>query len=649
MALPASLTRWFLRLAFGLLGLLAFTAAPAPAQEQIAAPHEDFRSPLSIDLQCVPPDAAAIVSLNVAKVWKSKSARLLRNWVAQQQEAIDSFLAPMGLDPGDIDRITLVQYRKDLSGILKAKKPLNRAKLVRTFAPKAQQRNLRGMPYYINEERWVGFVFLDDHTLLVGKADDVEAMLASFPSREEPLSAGQEAIVAGHDLVIAIHPTHLARFVAQIEPTIRPLFQTSSVLLLADFAASEMHAEVHLDCNNGRLARTLDQLLHKLCDQAEEPSQPDGYYEWIFGEKDRQRILALEKFAKALAIGLKDLKTDCHEQRLHAYLTVHTHDSVIAVVFISQEFVLNRMTSGEPTVSPVDESQQLRKLGQAMLEFHRKTGRFPPAALCDKNGKAMLSWRVALLPYLGQGDLYKKFRLDEPWDSENNRKLIQRIPEVFQSREGDDTPTTAYQVFVGKGTAFDGKKGKRLRDFKDGPEQTILIAQANHRVPWTKPEDMHYSADKRLPEFAAQLSEVVLANGQVVHLPGSPYASNPFGGDGEKGVMAPLEKQLRALITRNGADKSEAQALLSLCGTPQAPQDPPTVQPAVYPPPYGGVPLPQYLPPPPNPYGLPPSPYPNTLPPPPYGLPGPLPGMPVMPLPPPEGRERPEPFEDQPR
>ena len=53
---------------------------------------------------------------------------------------------------------------------------------------------------------------------------------------------------------------------------------------------------------------------------------------------------------------------------------------------------------------------------------------FPMGAICDASGKPLLSWRVAILPGLEQGNLYKQFRLDEPWDSPHNLTLLPLMP-----------------------------------------------------------------------------------------------------------------------------------------------------------------------------------------------------------------------------
>jgi hypothetical protein len=71
----------------------------------------------------------------------------------------------------------------------------------------------------------------------------------------------------------------------------------------------------------------------------------------------------------------------------------------------------------------------LKKLALAMQNrADTYQGRLPLAASVDKKGKALLSWRVELLPYLGEQALYNQFKRDEPWDSPHNRKLLSKMP-----------------------------------------------------------------------------------------------------------------------------------------------------------------------------------------------------------------------------
>src|SRR5262249_2752389 len=127
-------------------------------------------------------------------------------------------------------------------------------------------------------------------------------------------------------------------------------------------------------------------------------------------------------------------------------------------------------------------------------------------AIIDKNGKPLLSWRVLILPYLDQNNLYKMFHLDEPWDSEHNKVLLQAIPSIYATPGGEkkekDREKTHYQAIVGTVAAFE--EGKQLRfpaDFTDGTSNTMRVAEGAVAVPWTKPEDIQYDPDKDLPKF----------------------------------------------------------------------------------------------------------------------------------------------------
>jgi RNA polymerase sigma factor (sigma-70 family) len=155
---------------------------------------------------------------------------------------------------------------------------------------------------------------------------------------------------------------------------------------------------------------------------------------------------------------------------------------------------------------------KLNEIGRGMLAHFDDHQTYPGPALYGKDGKPLLSWRVALLPYLDEGELYKQFRLDEPWDSEHNRQLLAKIPALYR-RPGaarNDT-TTPYQVFAGQGTIFEGPKGLGYRDIPDGIANTILVVEAAAPVPWTKPEDLPYSATGKIPELGSALADITYA------------------------------------------------------------------------------------------------------------------------------------------
>src|SRR5690242_16231967 len=114
----------------------------------------------------------------------------------------------------------------------------------------------------------------------------------------------------------------------------------------------------------------------------------------------------------------------------------------------------------------------------AMHNFASTYGTLPPAAVYGKDGRPLLSWRVLILPFLELEELYKQFKLDEPWDSPHNLRLLERMPRTYAPFDGSSPPkpfTTFYRVFTGEGTAFEGRKGLHLdADFPNRTAGTFL-------------------------------------------------------------------------------------------------------------------------------------------------------------------------------
>src|SRR5579859_8305399 len=108
----------------------------------------------------------------------------------------------------------------------------------------------------------------------------------------------------------------------------------------------------------------------------------------------------------------------------------------------------------------------------ALYAYHDTYKKLPPAVVRDNDGKPLYSWRVHVLPYLEQGPVYNKFNLNEPWDSPQNKALLEPTPICFRTPWGwpgpDDPPgTTRYLAFTGPGTAFE-RAGLAWKDFPDG-------------------------------------------------------------------------------------------------------------------------------------------------------------------------------------
>jgi len=139
--------------------------------------------------------------------------------------------------------------------------------------------------------------------------------------------------------------------------------------------------------------------------------------------------------------------------------------------------------------------ESLKRLTIALHNFHDNYDQFPPQALVNKSGDRLLSWRVMLLPFLDQQKLYQQFHLDEPWNSEHNKQLISKMPDVFRPGNAQSpadfhtcllAPMTENSVFGSRGLPT------RIQDVTDGTANTLMLVEADvsKAVIWTKPEDL---------------------------------------------------------------------------------------------------------------------------------------------------------------
>jgi hypothetical protein len=174
----------------------------------------------------------------------------------------------------------------------------------------------------------------------------------------------------------------------------------------------------------------------------------------------------------------------------------------------------------------------LKQIGLAMHGFEIATNSLP-RGIYGPDGKTLgLSWRVSLLPYLESeeyGTLYKQFKLDEPWDSEHNKRLIAQMPKVYAPPgRGSADGRTYYCAFEGKdalmqpvqGQGIPGTlpRGATFSRISDGISNTLMVVEAGEPVVWTKPDDIPFDKDKPVPRLGGlfpQLTNVVMCDGAV--------------------------------------------------------------------------------------------------------------------------------------
>jgi uncharacterized protein (TIGR03067 family) len=195
--------------------------------------------------------------------------------------------------------------------------------------------------------------------------------------------------------------------------------------------------------------------------------------------------------------------------------------------------VLRRASKDDSKYSRIRSVNNLKQIGLAIHNYHDQNKALPPAGTSGKDdatGKPLLSWRVAILPYIEEDALYREFDLDKPWDDPKNLKLIAKMPKLYMipgvdAKEG----MTHYRTLVGPGTVLEPRKmgkggkliGRQLFNLPDGSSNVIMVVEAKDPTIWTKPDDLPYDPKGPLPKFGVVPAgfNAAFADGSVRFIP----------------------------------------------------------------------------------------------------------------------------------
>ena len=174
----------------------------------------------------------------------------------------------------------------------------------------------------------------------------------------------------------------------------------------------------------------------------------------------------------------------------------------------------------------------LQAIGAALVRYRQEHGSYPPSAIADATGKPLLSWRVLLLPYLGQGSLYERFDLTKPWDDPANKRLLTQMPAVYRAGDGRRGTNTGYAGVGGSKAIFRGpgatlEAGVPAAAVSDGPQMTVAAGPVGVGVaiPWTAPGDItatdstHFGDRTGFDGPGASITPMLFADGSVQLLP----------------------------------------------------------------------------------------------------------------------------------
>lgn len=210
---------------------------------------------------------------------------------------------------------------------------------------------------------------------------------------------------------------------------------------------------------------------------------------------DTVQMAGLEYFQRLSVIIQRDLEPQVAGKNV----TVELKNANVAVVPVLVGMLLPAVQATRAAARRTVSMNNLRQMALASLNYESAHMHFPRQANYDDEGKPLLSWRVHILPFIEGNGLYEKFKLDEPWDSDHNKKLIKLMPDVYRSPMANVAEgKTVYLGVAGNGGIF-GKKKVGFGQITDGSSNTALVVEVNEElaVEWTKPQD--YECDPKNP------------------------------------------------------------------------------------------------------------------------------------------------------
>ena len=180
----------------------------------------------------------------------------------------------------------------------------------------------------------------------------------------------------------------------------------------------------------------------------------------------------------------------------------------------------------------------LLQLKYALSDYEAENGRLPPAFLADQNGRPMHSWRVLILPFIEQADLYAEYDFTKPWNHPDNLRLERQMPNVFKCpiNNRPDDLSTPYFVPVGKGGLWPDslKPVNRASLMNADLEELVLMAESkDSQTHWMDPTPQEVSTTSDLDHLiddakTQECAHLVTADGALHSLSKRRTEKSPF-------------------------------------------------------------------------------------------------------------------------
>ncbi len=291
--------------------------------------------------------------------------------------------------------------------------------------------------------------------LLTGAAVDsrVARLLASYDGKSHAFAVID--LEAVRELLAMLKP-----MAAQVPPQFQEFFKLPDLLTAIELKlaiTASTTAELVLHARDEPSAAEAERLVNKALLMAREMALASMAENMRGPDQELQQATArwLRRISEKV---VKSLTPTRDRNRVTITASV---DSGYAGLAIMPALLLPAINAARQAAQRNASNNNMQQIALAMHNYETANKKFPDRASLDKNGKPLLSWRVHILPYIEEQQLYKQFKLDEPWDSEHNKKMLSRMPPVYSNPIVPFDDKTVYLLPVRKGTAWAENEGPR--------------------------------------------------------------------------------------------------------------------------------------------------------------------------------------------
>jgi len=449
------------------------------------------------------PDGAFLLTVQPAKLFATPSGKAL----LKVNPMVEMLLGGgLGLDPSQVERVS-VYHHPDLAEPVLVVSMANPIEIDRLPEPLREgwqawitqgdvaEQKRRGCRYFRDETTWRSVLFLTGRVVVLGDTGAVEVFHDRVPGKaeaapERPAAKPPTTIAAARDNAVVLFldlgaypidgnawpawPSKQENHLAAAAPVKRLLLslavdeQIDLSLWMAYPGGKEEAARDALVRLKAHVADVLAEGREELLDRVSDHHNAET--------RDLRNGMA--GFLATAERALRKAKVELADGRVSLEARLDGPDALASgAMFLLGAAMRTQVYHGPP---PDPNAKRLGRVARALADYRKDHGTLPPAYTTDVWGRPLLSWRVLLLPYLGEAEakLFAEFRPDEPWDGEHNLRLLGRMPDAYDLGE-TGRPTTTLQAVVGKDAAFEGGQAKG---------RPLLVAAAK-AVPWSKPKD----------------------------------------------------------------------------------------------------------------------------------------------------------------